>query len=113
MPAEFLSPTLDLMEDPHALWHKLTNKLFTLQLAIGYQGAAESDTSDVGAQIGHSLQHTGGWVGVKMGEFDHVLSNTGEHGCQTHKTVEGCHQLRQVGDFNTLSNGETCRRLMY
>lgn len=81
-----------------------------MQLAVGYQRAAESNASDVSAQIGHSLQHTGGWVGVKMGELNHVLCNAGEDSRQTHQTVEGRHQLRQVGDFDTLSNGETCRR---
>lgn len=84
--------------------------LCTLQLAVGDQRATERHASDVGAQVGHSLQHPGGWVGVKMGELNHVLRNTGEDGSQTHKAVEGRHQLGQVGDLDTLGNGETCRR---
>lgn len=111
----------DLMRGLQVLWNKqaflqthATNKihLFTLQLAVGHQRAAESHAPDVGAQIGHRLQHTGGRVAVKVGELNHVLCNAGEDGRQTHKTVEGRHQLWQVGDFNALSDGETCRRYL-
>lgn len=64
MLAEFPSTCTDLTEDLYVLWSKqlflhthATNKihLFTLQLAVGYQRAAESNASNVGAQIGHSL----------------------------------------------------------
>lgn len=85
----------------------------TLQLAVGDQRAAEGHASDVGAQVGHRLQHPGGWVGVKMGELNHVLRNAGEDGSQTHEAVEGRHQLGQVGDLDTLGNGEACRRERY
>lgn len=79
----------------------------TLKLAIGHKWATESDPSNVGAQIRHSLQHTSSWVGVKVGVLNHELSDAGENSCQSHKAVEGCHKLWQVCDFNTLRNGET------
>ena len=82
----------------------------TLELAVGHQWPTEGDASDVGAQIGHGFHHAGGRVSVQVGELDHVLGHAGENGCQPHEAVEGRHQLRQVGDFNTLGDGQTCSR---
>lgn len=78
-----------------------------MKFAIGHQGATESHPSNVGAQVGHSLQHSGGWVGVQVRKLDHELGHAGENGRQSHQAVEGCHQLGQVGDLDTLGNGET------
>lgn len=74
--------------------HKII--FLTLKLAVGHQGATESDPSDVGAQVRHSLQYASGWVGVQVGILDHELSDAGENSCQPHEAVEGCHKLRQI-----------------
>lgn len=86
-------------------------KLSTLQLAIGDQRAAEGDTSDVRAQIGHRLEHAGGRVSIEVGELDHVLRHAGENCRQAHKAMERRHQLRQIGDFDPLGDGQTCTQV--
>lgn len=78
-----------------------------MKFAIGHQGATEGHPSDVGAQVGHGLQHPGGRVGVQVRVLDHELGHAGENRCQPHQAVEGCHQLGQVGDLDALGDGET------
>lgn len=81
-----------------------------MQLSVGHQRSAEGDASDVGAQVGHGLQDTSCRVSFQVRELNHVLGDAGEHGRESHQAVEGCHQLWQVRDFNTLGDGEACGR---
>lgn len=115
--------SLPCLDSPEVLWRRcilylakhtalatnIKTSFLTLKLAVSHQRATESDPSDIGAQIRHSLQHTGGWVGVKVGVLNHEFSDAGENSRQAHEAVEGRHKLRQVRDFDTLGNGETCR----
>lgn len=79
---------------------------FTLQFAICHQRAAESDSTNVGADVRDNLSEVGRRVGGEVGVLDHILGHAGEHSSQTHQAVEGSHQLWQVSDLDSLSNGQ-------
>lgn len=87
--------------------HLPKSPLLTLQFPISYQGSTKCDPSDEGAQVGDELGEVGRRVGSKVRVFDHVLCHAGEYCSQTHQAVEGSYQLGEVGDLNTLSNGQT------
>lgn len=78
----------------------------TLQFAVRHQRAAESDSSNVGANVSHNLGEIRRGVSGEVRVLDHVFGHTGEHGSQTHQAVEGSHQLRQVCDLDPLSNSQ-------
>lgn len=82
-------------------------RCFTLQFAIRHQWSTESDSTDVGADVGDDLGEVGRGVCGKVGVLHHVLGHAGEHGSQAHQAVEGCHQLGQVCDLDPLSDGQT------
>lgn len=81
----------------------------TLKFAVSHQRSTEGDSSNVGPQVGHNLGEVGCRVSCEVGVLHHVLGHAGEHGCQTHQTVESGHKLRQVRDLDLLSDGQTCK----
>lgn len=81
--------------------------IFTLEFAIGNKWATESDSADVGAQVGHGLHYISSRMDVQMRVFNHELCDAGEHSSQTHQAVERGHKLRQVRNLNPLSDRQT------
>ena len=79
----------------------------SLELAVGHDGAAEGDSTDVGAKEQGDLLGGGGWVLSEVGEVVDVGGHAGEDGGDTDERVESGHQLGQVRDLDALGDGRT------
>lgn len=91
----------------HTEWNtKRIQLCFTLQFAICHQRAAESDSANVSADVRNNLGEVGRRVGGEVGVLDNIFGHAGEHSSQTHQAVEGSHQLWQVSDLDSLSDGQ-------
>lgn len=81
----------------------------TLQFAVRHQRSTESDSTNVGAQVGNYLGEVGCRVRSKVRVLDHVFGHTGEYCSQSDQAVECSHKLRQVSDLNFFCNGQAWR----
>lgn len=68
--------------------------------------AAEGDTTNEGTQEERRLDACRSWIEGKGGEIVHVRGKTGGHRGKSNQRVKGSNELRQVGDFKFLGNGQ-------
>merc|ERR1719361_2302481 len=93
------------VESVSARQHQGIGVEISVQLPVGNERPSESDSSDVGAEEGGSLNHGGGGVGCKPWEMVDVGGDTREDGGHADQGVERSDQLGQVSDLDLLGDG--------